>query len=269
MRGWGLFKTPCMCPDCQRARVKARDGVDVAAPPPVPQGLYSSPVRGVMPAPPHEHRTPAAPGAGAEKAAAPVVSAQPTQVGARALRPWLTTSARPRKVKAKPVMTASNGVDNVARPPQVASVECESCQIPGGAVMASGPVMMTANAPGYAVVGGEQPAPGYAVVGGTVPVAEPAPIGVMQVRPAVAAASRRGPTDPSVTPSAFAQDTITNPAAGRPHVLTHLFNLDMIGRRSAEERERREREGHASIPYGPMNEPVNDLPASVVYGKGR
>lgn len=36
----GLFRR-CMCPDCQRARIKARDGVDVPAPPPVPSNIVS------------------------------------------------------------------------------------------------------------------------------------------------------------------------------------------------------------------------------------
>lgn len=36
----GLFRH-CMCPDCQRARVKARDGVEVPAPPPIPANIVS------------------------------------------------------------------------------------------------------------------------------------------------------------------------------------------------------------------------------------
>jgi hypothetical protein len=54
----------------------------------------------------------------------------------------------------------------------------------------------------------------------------------------------------------------------RPHILTHLFGLDGIGKRGREERQRRAREKHASISYQPLGESrVDDLPAKMVYGR--
>jgi hypothetical protein len=53
----------------------------------------------------------------------------------------------------------------------------------------------------------------------------------------------------------------------RPHIISHLFGLDAIGRRGREERERRNREKHASISYQPHTGPVTELPASLVYGR--
>jgi hypothetical protein len=63
-----------------------------------------------------------------------------------------------------------------------------------------------------------------------------------------------------------AQAAITSPPSNRPHIISHLFGLPMIG---AHHRERveREREKHASIAYGQPERPVTELPASVVYGK--
>jgi hypothetical protein len=214
--GWGLFHWSSKCPECQQARVKARDGVDVPPPPMSPEMTRSS------------------------------------FGGAMAARPWLTAGTA----------RAANG-------------KSKSRQVQSGPVVATGPVMRTdnGNAPGHAVAGGAS-APGYAVVGGTVPVAEPAPISMAQARPggvpaglSTATALRRGPMDPAVMPSSSAPDPIASPRASRPHVLAHLLGLSELGRRSAEERERRQRESHASTPYGPQTEQVHELPASMVYGR--
>ena len=114
---------------------------------------------------------------------------------------------------------------------------------------------------GRAVVGEE--VPGFAVAG------EPAPIG--EFRPRLAGLSRPGAPgirDNSVMPTSVASDPVPQPH-NRPHILTHLFGLDAIGNERAEAKERKTRESHASIAYGATVAPVNDLPASVVYGKGR
>jgi hypothetical protein len=149
---------------------------------------------------------------------------------------------------------------------------CEACA-------ASGAVVMGPNGqPGYAVVGGG--APGYAV-------AEPTPIGVIQGRYAYqpqgpslgtpgtpasgrGSANRRGaaPNDAAVMPTSYATEPYDPVDHRRPHILTHMFGLDAIGKRSHEARERRAREKHASIPYGPLSESrVDDLPARMVYGR--
>lgn len=146
-------------------------------------------------------------------------------------------------------------------------------------------------APGYAVAGG---APGYSVAGGAMPSGEPMPIGTVEGRyayqnpgaamggmggtgmpmapgrPAMGAGAQgRGSGDPAVMPSSYtaAPEPYLPPGRNRPHVLTHLFGLDAIGGRAREERLRREREAHAAISYQPRNEPVTELPASMVYGR--
>ncbi len=195
----GLFNR-CMCTDCQRARIKAKDGVDVPSPPPVPSGIVT---------------------------------------GASGRRNGLFSSKD----------------------------DCQVCQ--DGGVIVSGPVMMAngTEAPGRAVVGGS--APGYAVTD------EPAPIGMVQnsyARKGRTSTGRRaGTTDSSVAQTQFASPTaVPGTEHNRPRIIEHMFGLDAIGKRSAEAMERRHRERHASISYGPKQvEPVVDLPASTVYRIGR
>ena len=153
----------------------------------------------------------------------------------------------------------------------------------------STPGAMASNgAPGRAVAGGG--AAGLAVAGGTIPSAEPTPIGVIQGRyayqnpssPMGAAdllatggqgrpgANTGGPgsSDPSVKPTSFAPDPYDPVGHNRPHILSHLFGLDAIGRHSREERERINREKHASIPYQSQPEQkVDELPSKMVYGR--
>ena len=57
-----------------------------------------------------------------------------------------------------------------------------------------------------------------------------------------------------------------------PHILGHLFGWSGIGAERAEEKARRKAEAHAMISYdanGNSSTSVEDLPASVVYGKKR
>jgi hypothetical protein len=159
---------------------------------------------------------------------------------------------------------------------------CAACAAAGAVVM--GPD----HQPGHAVVGGVAPAPATAIAGGFVPSAEPAPIGVIQgryaytfqgpslgdTRPAAPGAlsgrnaNQPGPglKDSAVMPTSFATEPYDPVGPKRPHILTHVLNLDTIGRRGREERERRAREKHASISYQPSGQPqVDDLPARLVY----
>jgi hypothetical protein len=69
--------------------------------------------------------------------------------------------------------------------------------------------------------------------------------------------------EPSRLPSVSAPDPISF-GHNRPHIIAHLFNLDAIGLRSREARERQRREAHASISYNTPIQPVTELPASVV-----
>ena len=56
----------------------------------------------------------------------------------------------------------------------------------------------------------------------------------------------------------------------RPHILGHIFGWSVLGAVRAEERARRKAESHAIISYdsnGNSSSAVEDMPASVVYGK--
>jgi hypothetical protein len=160
---------------------------------------------------------------------------------------------------------------------------CAACQ--AGTVV-TGPVTVVESYPaGHSVVGGPalagNSAPGYAVVGGSMgPVmagADPAPVGVSSAgqprwnAPRMAQAGpRAGAYDPSVMPSSMipAQTALSGPTAGRPHIISHLFGFGGISRHNREVREDKAREAHASISYSKPNEQVNEVPASLVYGKG-
>ncbi len=79
-----------------------------------------------------------------------------------------------------------------------------------------------------------------------------------------------GVYDPSVLPSSMipAQTALADSPSGRPHVISHLLGFGGISRHIREKREDKQREAHASIAYDTPAKPVQDLPASVVYGKG-
>ena len=137
----------------------------------------------------------------------------------------------------------------------------------GAGGMVSGAVAY--DAPGRAVVGDE----GINFESNGI---DPAPIGLVQPRMASAMPAMQpgqgapnGPTDPSVM---AASATTSEPAgmakANRPHVISHLLGISDIGRERGERRERRNRESHASIPYGQAPAQVNEVPASAVFGRG-
>jgi hypothetical protein len=160
---------------------------------------------------------------------------------------------------------------------------CAACQ---GGVVVTGPVTVVESyPPGHALVGGPalvaNAPPGYAVVGGSYGPAmagnDPAPVGVsasgqpLWNGPRMAQAGpRAGAYDPSVMPSSMipAQTALSNPSAGRPHIISHLFGFGGLSRHHREVRQDKAREAHASIAYSRPNEQVNELPASVVYDKG-
>ena len=182
---------------------------------------------------------------------------------------------------------AHDGVDVPAPPSLEPGVQgqvisqgayCPTCQ--GNMVMSGPATGHEAPAPGYAVVGGPAggEVPGYAVVGEAMVGSEPVPVGVSKMRtknasdPRMAAMGGRpgsGPLDPAVVPTNLppAQAAVVSSSGGRPHIISHLFGLPMMGAHRRE-REDREREKHASIAYGQNEQAVTELPASVVYGKG-
>jgi hypothetical protein len=130
---------------------------------------------------------------------------------------------------------------------------------------------------GYAVVGG---APGTTVLSSAVMSTEPSPIGVMRT-------SYGGATGASTSAPGYA--VVGSPASAgmgltgagtippaesavvphhhqRPHVLAHLFGLDGFGAGRRARLAQAESQ-HAAIPYGPQNQTVTELPASMVYGR--
>jgi hypothetical protein len=163
-------------------------------------------------------------------------------------------------------------------------VPCAACQ---AATVVSGPVSVVESyPPGHAVVGGPVLAgnlpPGYAVVGGDGPVpagVDPAPVGVSRAvqsqwnNPRLASMPPRAgaaPYDPSVQPSSMIppQTALDTQTSTRPHILSHLFGFGGIRQHIREEREDKERSVHASIAYDTSTQPVNEVPAAAVYGKG-
>jgi hypothetical protein len=179
-------------------------------------------------------------------------------------------------VPAPPALEPEAGVHT-----HMAGVQAEACPVCQGGTVVQGPVVSGGvSAPGYAVVGGPAAgAPGYAVVGGEmVAGSEPAPIGVSTAGrnpladPRMAAMGPRGgtgPLDPNVVPTNMAppQMALMGPPSNRPHVIRHLLGLDALGkhRRDAEAKDRQK---HASIAYDQPNQPITELPKSMVYGNG-
>jgi len=158
---------------------------------------------------------------------------------------------------------------------------CATCQ---GNVVVSGPVMSAdPHAPGYAVVGGpgavaNVDAPGYAVVGEGVQGMDPAPIGAFRAGQARSgdprmAATRPGSAgagayDSAVVPTNLppAQVALAGPGHDRPHIISHLLGLPIIGQ-GRRARDEQERQKHAAIAYDQPDRSVTELPASMVYGK--
>ena len=118
---------------------------------------------------------------------------------------------------------------------------------------------------------------------------EPAPIGVMQtnyarpgMNPAGPAAAPSGamansiPTAGSMMPGHSLNDSGVNPApyqhkptsSGNPHVIGHLLGIKGLGSDWREERAQRKSQGHASIPYNNEGTTINELPSSMVFGRG-
>jgi hypothetical protein len=159
----------------------------------------------------------------------------------------------------------------------VKGTECTKC---GRVTMVdTGPKTPSNALPGMAatgMVGGAMvyEAPGHAVVGDAPMFAgngvDPAPIGM--VGPRVAGmmpnpSSRPGLRDSAVMPTAMeASEPVGMPDFKRPHIVTHLLDIDLLGRRHRFEREERKRETHAKISYDQSVHMVNDLPLSSVYG---
>jgi hypothetical protein len=158
---------------------------------------------------------------------------------------------------------------------------CAPCQaalnLPGTFVTASAPVVASASAPGRAVASSNPSA--YAAQGYDAGMAEPAPVGVVQAN--FSQAGPMGMPAASVAPQANAPGrALAESNAGRdpfqaksgpfphPHILGHLFGWSGMGKEKAEARAQKKAEAHAMISYDENGTaPVEDLPASMVFGK--
>ena len=176
---------------------------------------------------------------------------------------------------------AQDGIDIPPPPTQTGMVYQGQAIMSGPMIMGDprGMVVNESQEGGYAVVGpgAPQDGEGYAVVGGPSPTADPTPIGLARGSqnswgdPRMAAMSMRpggGPYDPSVVPSSLppAPSAVASPRHDRPHIISHLFGIPLVGTHRRE-RDQRNREQHAAIAYGDSKQKVTELPASVVYGR--
>jgi hypothetical protein len=109
---------------------------------------------------------------------------------------------------------------------------------------------------------------------------DPAPVGVVQAgyspngpMPVSASVAPQGPAPGrAVAESTPGHDPYQVKSSGfpHPHILGHLFGWSGLGAERAEEKARRKAETHAMISYdanGNSSTPIDDLPASAVYGK--
>src|SRR5262249_37925976 len=147
---------------------------------------------------------------------------------------------------------AADGVD-VPPPPGYPGAPAMAA---GGTVV-SGPVVISEhiigpgypNAPGYAVVGGPEGPGGFPMVN-VGNGSDPTPIGVARgglnapMDPRMAAAMGRpgaGSYDPSVMPTSVPAPPTPMPGPGhnRPHVISHMLGLPIVGKRHEERVEKR------------------------------
>jgi hypothetical protein len=172
---------------------------------------------------------------------------------------------------------------------------CTACRaalnMPGQFIMAAG---QPAEAPGRAVAS-SSPTPNgavYAARPGQAPLddqgmGEPAPVGVVQANfsqggpmmgapaPAAAYAPQAMAPGRAVAESANANAgndpyQVKSKPFPRPHILGHLFGWSGIGAEKAEAKAFKKSEAHAMITYDENGKaPVDELPASMVFGKKR
>jgi hypothetical protein len=127
-------------------------------------------------------------------------------------------------------------------------------------------VMVAPGAPANAVAAAPAAAPGRVVIADT---SDPMPVGLMRTDYHPGAPGTPGA--PSMSVPANGRDPFMPPKPeSKPHILSHLFGFADVGndvRTAAASRDRKKREAHAAISYGENASKVEDLPASMVYGK--
>ena len=225
------------CVECQRAYVKAHDGVDVPAPPPIAPGVMMN--GQVMPG-----------------------QVMPGQVMAGQMIPGQVIAGQTVVGQGAPCSVCQgNGV--VTGPVMIADANA-----PGYAVVGGPGMMVSSNTPGYAVVGeapvGQDPAPIGVFRAGQAPYGDPR-MAAMGPRPGAG-----GAYDPAVVPTSIppAPVAMEGPEHERRYkVIAHAIGVPKFGSRRRAEADK-ERQKHAAISYNQPDAKVTDLPASMVYGKG-
>ncbi len=100
-----------------------------------------------------------------------------------------------------------------------------------------------------------------------------APMGMPMGMEALAATRPQGTPpaglrDSAVQTTAMASEPIAPAIGTRPHIISHLLGFADVGREWSIRRENALEEQHAKIPYGMPGNPVTEVPASMVYGRG-
>ncbi len=255
------------CAECQRASIKAHDGVDIPPPPPIAAATM---MHGQVLT---------------EQAMAEMGPACPTCQGHVVVSEPVVADSQGRGY----TMVGGSGVMVNAGVPSYSVVggpaAMASADAAGYAVVGGPGGMASGGAPGYAVVGGPGAvasggAPGYAVVNEAFAGQEPAPIGVSRSalgrsgdpRQAVMGPRQGAPGryDASVVPTSVPPAQVAQPDSeprSRLKIIAHAIGVPSFGSRRRAEAEK-ERQKHASISYEDANSKVTELPASMVYGKG-
>ncbi len=219
------------CAECQRARAKARDGVDV---PPPPSALR--PGQGQLPGHAAHH--------GHAHAAGHDHTASNTGCAACAAAAVVQGSV----------------VDGTIVEGSIVVTDA----YPPGQAVAGGETNLAASMPPGRAVAGSDPAPvgvSRASQGNFTPFNNSM----------AATDARSALRDPSVMPTSLppAQTAIGGATGARPRVISHLLGLPDLRRLNRERNAYKNREGHAAISYGDAAGPVTELPASMVFGKDR
>lgn len=151
---------------------------------------------------------------------------------------------------------------------------CGTCktllEMPGEVTMVSpgsAPTMVVAAAPGRAVA--TDAAPGRAIVAS----GEPEPIGVMRTNYAgsAPAGAKAKPAQPAMPAQPGRAPFLGEQHETKPHILGQLFGITPMSNDlhdKMNEGARRKRERHAAISYDASDAKVQELPASMVFGRG-
>ena len=169
-----------------------------------------------------------------------------------------TANSTPLNMEGAKIVSCSHNPNSVCK-------DCQALLAMPGAMMVAGP-----SNPAPPVRVASDAAPGRAVVSGN----EPEPIDVMRTNYAanVTPVGQPAPGRAAVKSASSGRAPFLSPSPeSSPHILGHLFGVsemrnDFKDWRGA--RGRQKRDAHAAVRYGPEASRVEELPASMVFGKG-